>query len=178
MAGRDEKRLAILLNSCKSGNILDSATSEITDFIQDYFLSDKVDEEDHGSDSDDEELEELQPAQDFSECQTANADDDEDEILEEHVVQIDRVAEHCVEDMDCNGVSAEMQRQAEQWSCNCEQIKAQAWTDGDQRRGCINQFSPEECVEVRLSLAEMDRGMQPYGFASYCYVLTTNAVTV
>ena len=101
MAGRDERRLAFLLNSCKSGNILDSATSEITDFIQDYFLSDKFDEEDHGSDSDDEVLGELQPAQDLSECENANTDDDEDEILEEPVVRIDRVAEHCVEDMDC-----------------------------------------------------------------------------
>ena len=45
MAGRAEKRLAILLNSCNAGNILDAARSDNTALIEDYFLSDQVEED-------------------------------------------------------------------------------------------------------------------------------------
>ena len=40
MAGRAEKRLATLPNSCNAGTILDAARSDITGLIEDYFLSD------------------------------------------------------------------------------------------------------------------------------------------
>ena len=54
MAGRAEKRLATLLNSCNAGNILDAARSDITALIEDYFLFDQVEEDWSESDSEDE----------------------------------------------------------------------------------------------------------------------------
>ena len=86
------------------------------------------------------------------------------DVVEEAVVHIEGVAGQNCDEMECNGAPAEMHRQAEQWSCHCTQIKAVALLDGDPRQGCINQFSPEECVEVKLSATEMDRGMQSNHF--------------
>ena len=151
MAGRAEKRLATLLNSCNAGNILDAARSDITALIEDYFLSDQVEEDWSKSDSEDE----MENVQDVCDIETEK----EDDVVEESVVHIEGSAGYNCAEIDCNGAPAEMHRQAEQWSCHCKQIKAVALLDGDPRQGCINQFSPEECVEVKLSVTEMDRGM-------------------
>lgn len=151
MAERAEKRLATLLNSCNAGNILDAARSDITALIEDYFLSDQVEEDWPESDSEDE----MENAQDVCDIETEK----EDDVAEEAVVHIEGAAGYNCAEIDCNGAPAEMHRQAEQWSCHCKQIKAVALLDGDPRQGCINQFSPEECVEVKLSVTEMDRGM-------------------
>ena len=145
MAGRAEKRLATLLNSCDAGNILDAARSDITALIEDYFLSDQVEEDWSESDSEDE----MENVQDVCDNETEKED----------VVHIEGAAGYNCAEIDCNGAPAEMHRQAEQWSCHCKQIKAVALLDGDPRQGCINQFSPEECVEVKLSVTEMDSVM-------------------
>ena len=150
MAGRAEKRLATLLNSCDAGNILDAARSDITALIEDYFLSDQVEEDWPESDSEDE----MENAQDVCDIETEKEDD-----VEEVVVHIEGAAGYNCAEIECNGAPAEMHRQAEQWPCHCKQVKAVALMDGDPRQGCINQFSPEECVEVKLSVTEMDRGM-------------------
>jgi hypothetical protein len=53
---------------------------------------------------------------------------------------------------------------ARQRSCKpngqgCVQIKVQQFScDGDMRRGCITQFSPEEIVAIQMSVHDMDRG--------------------
>ena len=152
MAGRAEKRLATLLNSCDAGNILDAARSDITALIEDYFLSDQVEEDWSKSDSEDE----MENVQDVCDIETEKEDDVAKKLSFISKVQRDII--NCAE-IDCNGAPAEMHRQTEQWSCHCKQIKAVALLDGDPRQGCINQFSPEECVEVKLSVTEMDRGM-------------------
>ena len=151
MAGKAEKWLATLLNSCNAGNILDAARSDITALIEDYFLSNQVEEDWPESDSEDE----MENVQDVCDIKTKK----EDDVVEEAVVHIEGAAGYNCAEIDCNGAPAEMHRQAEQWSCCCKQIKAVALLDGDPRQGCINQFSPEECVEVKLSVTEMDRGM-------------------
>ena len=138
-----EKRLATLLNSCNAGNILDAARSDITGLIEDYFLSDQVEENWPESDSKDE-MENVQ-TQDVCDIETEK----EDDVVEEAVVHIEGAAGYNCDEMDCNGAPAEMHRQAEQWSCHCKQIKAVALLDGAPRQGCINQFSPGECVEVK-----------------------------
>ena len=152
MAGRTEKRLTMLLNSCNAGNILDAARSDIMALIEDYFLSDQVEEDWSESDSEDE----MENVQDVCDIETEKEDDVAKKLSFISKVQRDII--NCAE-IGCNGAPAEMHRQAEQWSCHCKQIKAVALLDGDPRQGCINQFSPEECVEVKLSVTEMDRGM-------------------
>ena len=143
--------MATLLNLCNAGNILDAARSDITALIEGYFLSDQVEEDWPESDSEDE----MENAQDVCDIETEK----EDDVVEEAVVHIEGAAGYNCAKMDCNGAPAEMHRQAEQWSCHCKQIKAVTLLDGDPRQRCINQLSPEECVEVKLSVIEMDRGM-------------------
>ena len=70
MAGRAEKRLATLLNSCDAGNILDAARSDITALI-DYFLSDQVEKDWPESDSEDE----MENVQDVCDIETEKEDD-------------------------------------------------------------------------------------------------------
>ena len=66
MAGRAEKRLATLLNSCNAGSILDAAGSDITALIEDYFLSNQVEEDWPESDSEDE----MENVQDVCDIET------------------------------------------------------------------------------------------------------------
>ena len=84
MAGRAEKQLATLLNSCNAGNILDAARSDITALIEDYFLSDQVEEDWPESDSEDE----MENVQDACDIETEK----EDDVVEEAVVHIEGAA--------------------------------------------------------------------------------------
>ena len=104
MAGRAEKRLATLLNSCNAGNILDAARSDITALIEDYFLSDQVEEDWPESDSEDE----MENAQDECDIETEK----EDDVAEEAVVHIEGAAGYNCAEIDCNGAPAEMHRQS------------------------------------------------------------------
>ena len=85
MAGRAEKRLATLLNSCNGGNILDPARSDIISH-EDHFLSDQAEEEWPESDSEDE-MENVQ-TQDVCYIETEK----EDDFVEEAVVHIEGAA--------------------------------------------------------------------------------------
>ncbi|XP_076454761.1 uncharacterized protein LOC143289607 [Babylonia areolata] len=62
-------------------------------------------------------------------------------------------------DMNRTGQPFEEAQRVELFSCNCKQIKCTA-AAGDERSGCVVQFSPEEIMATNRSFQDMDRAMK------------------
>ena len=162
-----DRRIASLLNSCKSGNLPAVDQQELNSLIADYFVPNGVDSE--WSDDD------FSSESDTDPTETNESDSDEDAPLV-HVEDVRQ--EGCFAnnmDVDAAPNDGGMLAQARQRSCKangngCKQIKVSGPSPGDTRRGCITQFSPEEIVALKLSVLDMDRGEL---ILIYFYVFTS-----
>ena len=149
-----EKRIASLLNSSKSGNIFDLEGDGVRELIQDYFASNSACEgNDFDRDSEEETDCKQEPELDCKDSKETPAPDREVEV-EQPIIRIEGNADV---DIECNGQGLRELQVLEQFSCNCTMIEC-VTEPGDQRSGCIVQFSPAEVLAYSLSCKDMERG--------------------
>ena len=149
-----EKRIASLLNSSKSGNIFDLEGDGVRELIQDYFASNSACEgNDFDRDSEEETDCKQEPELDCKDSKETPVPDTEVEV-EQPIIRIEGNADV---DIECNGQGLRELQVLEQFSCNCAMIEC-VTEPGDQRSGCIVQFSPAEVLAYSLSCKDMERG--------------------